>query len=174
MDGVLPMEIGGVALQEADMAPMTILMPYASKAGALSDALEVAHGLSWPEVGRLTGAADRGLLWFGRAQGLLIGVAPNEDLAKHAAVVDQSDAWTVVDMQGALAVEALARLTPADLRPGTFGQGHTVRTELGHMAASVTRIGADCFRIMVFRAFARTLVHELTTVLEGVAARAGR
>lgn len=37
------------------------------------------------------------------------GVAPNEALAKHAAVVDPSDTWTVVDMQGKLAVEAFAR-----------------------------------------------------------------
>jgi len=48
--------------------------------------------------------------------------------AKHASVVDPSDAWRVVDMQGELAVEA----------------------------------------------FVRTLGHELTTVLEGVAAGAGR
>lgn len=47
--------------------------------------------------------------WFGRAQGVLIGVALNEALAKNAAVVDPSDAWRVVDMQGELAVEAFAR-----------------------------------------------------------------
>jgi sarcosine oxidase subunit gamma len=39
------------------------------------------------------------------------------------------------------------------------------------MMASITRIGAQSFQIMVFRSMARTLVHDLKTAMEAVAAR---
>jgi sarcosine oxidase subunit gamma len=58
-----------------------------------------------------------------------------------------------------------------DLRPQVFKRGHTLRTELKHMMASITRIGAQSFQIMVFRSMARTLVHDLKTAMEAVAAR---
>ena len=39
------------------------------------------------------------------------------------------------------------------------------------MNASITRIGEDTFMIAVFRSMAQTLVHDLRTALEAVAAR---
>ena len=39
------------------------------------------------------------------------------------------------------------------------------------MMASITRLGADDFQIMVFRSMAATLVGELKTAMEAVAAR---
>ena len=140
----------------------------------VSDALEAAHGLRWPERGRMTGTTGRGILWFGRAQAMLIGVTPEGGLEDDAAVVDQSDAWAVVEIEGDRAAQALARLTPVDLRPGVFEIGHTARTELAHMAASLTRTGAATYLVMVFRAFAHTLVHEIGAAMEGLAARDGR
>ena len=65
----------------------------------------------------------------------------------------------------------LARVTPLDLRDGVFGPGDTARSDLAHMAASVTRIGPEAFRIMVFRSCARSFVHEMRSAMEGVAAR---
>ena len=139
MQDLLPVAIGGVQLREGDAGPMTALMPFPGKAGAVSSALEAAHGVRWPEIGRMTGTPACCVLWFGREQALLIGVKPDAGLVENAAMVDQSDAWAVVEMSGAGAAHALARLTPIDLRDAVFGIGHTARTELGHMAASVTR-----------------------------------
>lgn len=174
MDGMPPVKIAGVALREVDLGALTLVMPYRGAIDALSGALGAAHGLDWPETGRMTGTTERGGLWFGRAQALLIGVVPNEGLAAKAALVDQSDAWAAVEIEGDRAAEALARLTPVDLRPGVFEVGHTARTEVAHMAASLTRTGQATYMVMVFRAFARALVHELGNALEGVAARGGR
>ncbi|MGK7752011.1 MULTISPECIES: sarcosine oxidase subunit gamma [unclassified Roseovarius] len=174
MDRMLPKKIGGVALREVDLGAMTLVMPYRGAVDTLSGALEAAHGLSWPETGRMTGTTGRGVLWFGRAQALLIGVVPDEGLFAKAALVDQSDAWAAVEIEGDRPAEALARLTPVDLRPDVFRVGHTARTEVAHMAASLTRTGQAKYMMMVFRAFARTLVHELGRALEGVAARGGR
>ena len=174
LERLLPMEASGVRVWEVDLGALTLVMPYLGRDAALSDALEAAHGLRWPEAGRMTGTTGRGILWFGREQAMLIGVTPEGGLEDHAAAVDQSDAWAVVEIEGDRAAEALARLTPVDLRPGVFEIGHTARTELAHMAASLTRTDEATFLVMVFRAFAHTLVHELGVALEGVAARGGR
>ena len=65
----------------------------------------------------------------------------------------------------------MARLVPVDLRPQVFKRGHTARTELQHMMASITRVGPKTLQIMVFRSFADTLVHDLKRAMEAVAAR---
>lgn len=122
---------------------------------------------------RVTGKAGAKAIWFGRAQALLVGPVPDDSLAKHAALVDQSDAWAVVELRGEGAVDVLARLTPVDVRGRVFKRGHTARTEVAHMMASITRLGEDAFQIMVFRAFGRTLLHEVTNAMEGVASRHG-
>lgn len=173
MAGILPVEIGGVSVREVEATKSTVLAPFQGQQQALDKVLHTKHGFGWPEVGRLTGSARAGALWFGRAQAMLVGVTPDAALSKHAAMVDQSDAWAVVDLSGARARAGLARLTPIDLRDGVFEVGDTARTELAHMMASITRIESETYRIMVFRAFGRTLLHELTVAFEGVAARGG-
>ncbi len=110
-------------------------------------------------------------MWFGRDLVLLIGPEPHGSLARHAAIVDQSDAWAVVRLQGAGAEAVLARLVPVDLRAAHFKRGHTLRSQLQHMNVSITRVAADAFQIMAFRSMAQTLVHDLKTAMEGVAAR---
>ena len=76
-----------------------------------------------------------------------------------------------VQLRGARAVDVLARLVPVDLRAAQFKRGHTVRTDLMHMTASITATGANTFLILVFRSMAQTLVHDLKTAMEGVASR---
>jgi sarcosine oxidase subunit gamma len=60
---------------------------------------------------------------------------------------------------------------PVDLRAAQFGPGATARTELAHMAASVTRLEDGAFLVMVFRSMAQTLLHDLKSAMEAVAAR---
>lgn len=169
--GLLPLKIGGVDLTEEDPGAMTSLEPFRGQEAALSDALKAAHGMAWPAPNRATGKAGARAVWFGRGQALLIGPEPDTALARHAALTDQSDAWAVMRLEGAQAEDVLARLVPVDLRAASFKRGHTARTELAHMMASVTRIGESAFQIMVFRSMAQTLVHDLKTAMEAVAAR---
>jgi sarcosine oxidase subunit gamma len=110
-------------------------------------------------------------LWFGREMALLIGPAPDESLAAHAALTDQTDAWAVVHLEGRQAAEVLARLCPLDLREAVFAPGHTARSDVAHMAGSVSRLGPQTWQIMVFRSMATTLVHEVEIVMARVAAR---
>ncbi|KIC36603.1 sarcosine oxidase subunit gamma [Leisingera sp. ANG-M7] len=170
-DRLLPITLGGMSLTEEQPGSMWVLAPFKGQEKALSKALEAAHGIAFPAANRATGKAGSRAVWFGREMALLMGPEPDAKLVKHAALTEQSDAWAVVRLDGAGAGDVLARLVPVDLRPQIFKRGHTVRTELKHMMASVTRIGPQAFQIMVFRSMAKTLVHDLKTAMEAVTAR---
>ncbi|MBQ4826265.1 MULTISPECIES: sarcosine oxidase subunit gamma [unclassified Leisingera] len=170
-EGLVPATIGGMSLTEEHPGAMWTVAPFKGQQEALSKALETAHGMAFPAANRATGKAGSRAVWFGRDMALLMGLAPDAKLAGHAALTDQSDAWAVVRLEGAGAEDVLARLVPVDLRNQVFKRGHTARTELKHMMASVTRTGPQAFQIMVFRSMAKTLVHDLKTAMEAVAAR---
>lgn len=170
-DGLLPLSIGDCAVEELSPGALTALAPYRGEDKALAQVLKARHNLLMPQPGRATGKEGARAIWFGQRMILLIGPEPDESLAQYAAVTDQSDAWAVVRLQGAGARDVLARLTPVDLRETQFKRGHTARTDLRHMMASLTRIGPESYMIMVFRGFAETLVHDLRSAMQSVAAR---
>mgnify|MGYP000681107557 CR=1 FL=1 len=169
--GLLPLTIGTVELSEVDAGHLTSIAPFKGMEKLLSDALNTAHGASLPGANLTTGKTDARVIWFGLNHVLLTGPVPDTGLAKFAALTDQSDAWTAVQLRGAGSVDVLARLVPVDLRDTTVMIGHTLRTQVMHMNASITRIGSASFQIMVFRSMAETLVHDLRSAMEGVAAR---
>ena len=170
-DGLLQQSIGSVELTEVEAGVLTSIMPYQGQEKALSAAAKEAHGMAWPAPLRATGKDGARLVWFGRGQALLMGPAPDPGLARFAALSDQSDAWTIVRLNGAGAEDVMARLAPVDLRPFVFKRGHTLRTDIMHMAGSITRLGEAALQVMVFRSMAATLVHDLKTAMEGVASR---
>lgn len=168
--GLLPLTLGAATLEEVDAGRMTSLSPF-DDGKALSDALEKAHGMALPKPNRATGKEGGRCIWFGRSEVLLMGPAPHKSLGKHGAVVDLSDGWACVELSGAAAVDVMARLVPVDLRDTVFKRGHSVRTQVLHMSASITRVGVDRFQILVFRSMAATLVHDLKQAMAAVASR---
>lgn len=168
--GALPLRVGNVTVEALDLGWLTSISPL-GEASKLSAALEQAHGMALPKPGRSTGREGNRCIWFGRDEVLLAGPEPDAALGAQAAIVDQSDAWACVKISGADAVEVLARLVPVDLRERQFKRGHTARTLVQHMTASITRTGSDALTIMVFRSMAGTLVHDLKAAMEAVAAR---
>lgn len=172
-ESLLPLNIGELHLSEVDPGSLTSIAAFKDQDAELSKMLLSAHGLPAPEANRATGKEGARAIWFGHRMMLLMGPHPDAALAKHAALTDQSDAWTCVQLEGPGAREVLSRLTPLDLRDTSFEQGHTARTELRHIMASVTRIDADTWMILVFRGFAETLVHDLQTAMQTVSARYG-
>lgn len=170
-DGMLPVTIGSVTLSELDFGPMTSIAPFKGQQKAVSAVMKEAHGVAYPSANRMNGKAGVQARWFGQGQVLLSGSVADASLHNLAALTDQSDAWAVVELKGEHAADVLARLVSIDLRTGEFKRGHSVRCELMHMMASLTKTGADAFQIMVFRSMAKTLVHDLTTAMENVNAR---
>ncbi len=159
--------IGTVTLEEVDLGHLTCIAPLKGQADAVANTM----GRALPAPNRATGKEGDRLIWFGREIYLLAGSAPEAQVADHAAVTDQSDAWACAALTGLGAEDVLARLVPIDLRAAHFKRGHTARTELAHMHTSITRVGADRFLILVFRSMARTLHHDLKIAMESVAAR---
>lgn len=169
--GLTPVAAGGVTLSEAPMRPVWAVMPWRGKAAALSKALEQAHGVGFPEPGALITAGEVGIAWSGLDQAFLMGVEPDAALAAHAALTDQSDAWTQLVLDGAAARDVLARWVPVDLSAAACPPGSARRTLVGHMSALILHPGGDRFEVLVFRSMAGTAVHELTRAMRAVAAR---
>ncbi len=152
----LPRAVGGVTLTEVSMPGMWSVAPLKGQQKAVSKAL----GISLPRPNRTTSGAGTQALWAGPGMAY-VRASALPDLSGLAAVTDQSDAWAVLTIAGSTVTDVLARLVPIDLRAQTFKTGHTARTLVGHMPASVTRTGPQSIEIMVMRSMARTLVHEL-------------
>lgn len=169
--GLVPVTAGALRLTEVVAGRMTALAPYRGQAEALGRALARAHGLGWPEPGRVIAGEGGAVQWFGLDLALLVGPAPDTALADHAALTDQSDAWAVLRLDGTGATDVMARLTPLDLRAQAFGEGSTARTDVAHMAGAVTRVGAQAYQIMTFRSMAASLVREVALAMTRVAAR---
>ncbi|MDG2340332.1 MAG: sarcosine oxidase subunit gamma family protein [Paracoccaceae bacterium] len=170
-EGLLPISVGSVTLSEIVPENLISVAAYKGQSKALSTALDAARGIKMPAPNRHTGSAKLRAIWTGPDQAMLVGQTVGDDLVPYASVVDLSDAWAIVKLEGKSATAVLARLTPIDLRPSHFKRGHTAKTDLMHMMASITKTGVDSFEIMVFRSMAKTLVHDLTTAMETLAAR---
>lgn len=170
-DGLLPVKVGEMSLSDAGPDVMTLFAGFTGREADFAQALKAAHGLTLPAPGRSSSTTGARAIWFGRGQVMVLGPVPDPGLMAHAAATDQSDGWAVVRLDGPRSADVLARLVPIDLRQSSFEDGLTARTQLMHMTASITRVSDTAFQIMVFRSMARTLVHDLQTAMEAVAAR---
>ncbi|MFC3616048.1 sarcosine oxidase subunit gamma [Lutimaribacter marinistellae] len=169
--GLLPLSIGDVTLTEEPQSVLTVLTSRKGRATDAATALEISHGVKWPKPGRANFGSRISAIWFGHDEVLIKGEAPDKHLKKECFLVDQSDAWAVVRMEGDQCEDVLARLVPMDLRPAAFSRGQTARTQLFHISVSITRLPDDAFLILAFRSMAASLVHDLKTAMEAVAAR---
>jgi sarcosine oxidase subunit gamma len=158
------MEIGDAILEDAQPEAITWVSPFDRKLTAVKKALG-----GFPGPGEVVEVKAGRALSVGPGQAMILGAPVACD---GAAVVDQSDGWTVIALDGASARDILARLTPLDLRDTALPQGATARTLIGHMTASLTRVGAYRYEIMVFRSMTRTLLHEMERAMKQVTARA--
>jgi len=172
LSGLLQLSAGEVTLTESAPAFVSSIQARKGKSSALIKALQETHGLTLPEVGKVTSAAEQRLLWFGTDQYLLIGAAPAApSLAEFAALTDQTDAWAVMHLSGADAASVLSRHCPLDLRADRFGAGQTARAPLADMPAIITPVPQG-FEIMVLQSLSRTAVHHLYQAMLSLAAQA--
>ena len=166
---LLPLKISSITVEERDLGRLTVLGGFAS-AARLSETLEASHGVTLPKPLQSTQKDNTRCLWFGRNEVLLVGPAPDQTLANHAALVDVSDGWAAAELQGPGAEDVLARLVPVDLRSATFKPGQTLRSQFREIPASITRTDTG-FLLLVYRSMAATLVQELRRAMEAVASR---
>jgi heterotetrameric sarcosine oxidase gamma subunit len=161
---------GTVTLAEVDIGPVTSIAVFPDGTKAVAKGLK-SLGLAMPEPNSFTERKGARIVWTGRDQAFLTGVAP--PVLEGAAVTDQTDGWAVLAVSGAGVADVLARWVPMDLRLAAFPVGRAVRTQLNHMNVVILREGDHAFEIMVFRSMARTAWHEIETAMHMVHARAG-
>ncbi|MBD3625848.1 MAG: sarcosine oxidase subunit gamma [Rhodobacteraceae bacterium] len=118
-----------------------------------------------PPPGRTAERGDSRILWMGRDLWFVLGEAPD---LPGITLTDQSDGWAGFRLTGQGARAVLARVCPLDLHPSNFPDGATARSELAHMAASITA-EADGFLILVMRSFVGTALDEIETAMRSVA-----
>lgn len=169
--GLAPITRGNTTLAEAPFARITSIAPFPGRMAAVNAALS-GLGLTFPAPNAQVAQGGNRLLWTGRETAFLIGDAAPAALADLAALTDQSDGWAILTLTGPLAVEALMRPVPLDLRLAAFPVGRSTRSALNHMQAILIRTAPESFEVMVFRSMARTAWAELTEALEVLEARA--
>jgi len=168
-NGMTPRHIGRLTLSEVLPEAITSLAPFQGQEKPVSDALKKQIGAAFPKPNRATGKPGARVLWSGLGQALVLGPALKP--IKGAAMTDQSDAYACVELKGQGARAALARISPLDLRESVFKTGHAARTEIAHMSGLILRSGAERYQLMVYRSMAQTLLHDLDSAMQMVAAR---
>jgi heterotetrameric sarcosine oxidase gamma subunit len=170
-EGLVPSSVGTMELSEVVPAAITSIACYKGQADALSAALKEHHGMALPKTGQATGRAGARAMWAGPSV-FLVGPEPHADLSNHAAIVDQSDSWCVLNLKGADVEAVLARLSSADMRSKAMKKGQVVRSQLQHMNAIYHRVSDDSFDIYAFRSMAKTMVHDIDRAMRYIATRA--
>ncbi len=164
--GLLPVTHGRVTLRELTFDRITSVAPFKGKEKVVSSALEKAVGAGLPDIGRLVTGREGQICWTQQEQYFVF----DAELPRlNAAVTDQSDAWACVALEGDGTRDVLARLCPLNFCAMT--EGDVARSLIGHMSAIIIW-RSDGYDLMVFRAFAPTLVHELETIMRSIAAQA--
>ncbi len=91
-----------------------------------------------------------------------------EKIGDLASVTDQSGGYAVLRITGPKVRNALAKILPIDLHPRAFKQGDVASTMANHLGVTLWRLadatdGASVFDIALFRSFAGSFWHALTT-----------
>lgn len=94
--------------------------------------------------------------------------AVQEKLGDAGYYVEQTSNFVLLELDGPLARDALARLTALNLADSAFAEGSAQRTVMEHMGATVVRTGADAFLLIGASSMARSFAHAIETSLDWV------
>lgn len=165
----LPQDIGQVRLTLCEPTAIFAIAPFMGQGMAVNDLLKMTIKLNLPAVGAVAGHKSTRVQWFEQGKWLVIGAGALPDVLKtHAAVVDQSDAWAVLQITGAVQ-PVLSRLCPLDFSALSIGQ--TARSEVAHLPAILTPV-RDGIEVMLPRSMASRGVEKILKAMESVAATA--
>lgn len=168
----------GVTLAErADLAIVSVAIPLGA-GDAVAAAVRKAYGTALPAPGTSVLSADgkTRLIGLGPDQIFAVFAHPTPDanavvnaaLGGAAYTTDQTDVWVALDISGAHARKALARICPIDLDAGAFGPDAAARTSMEHMGALIVRTGDDAFLLCSASSSAASFLHAVETSIENV------
>lgn len=155
-------KIGSLTLREVIWKNITTIQPLKGKEKITTKAINERFELNLPGVGKSISSQKNKIMWIGMNQFLFLG---DKIEVKEAALTDQSDAWTILLLTGDKTADVMDRLCPVDTR--SLVSGDVIRSMIGHMTAIVEKTEVGC-QLMVFRAFAETLLHEVCNSMRSV------
>ena len=97
LNGMKPIKVGSLVLSEITSVNMFTIQPFKNKTKTVSKELKKLFHLELPGDGKSLVAKDNTIMWIGMGQYLFLG---NKVESISAAITDQSDAWTVVELVG--------------------------------------------------------------------------
>lgn len=168
---------GPTRVEEGGLQGMLTLRGDLSDA-RLQKAVTQVTGTDFPGQRGIHAAGGKGIAWMSPDE-LLVLVPHGEAEAAvasmtealsgdHVTVANVSDARALFHVSGPHAREALAKLTPADLHPETFGPGEMRRTRLAQVPAAIWQRDDDSFSVICFRSVAQYVFDILAlSVQEG-------
>jgi len=143
---------GEVTIREAGLCGMITLRGDLSNA-KLRAVCKKITGQVFPDKGKISATGEAGLCWMSPDEVLvLLPYAEVTDAltqidaalaGQHYLAENVSDARALIHVEGGFAREVLAKLTPADLHPDSFGAGDFRRSHLGQVAAARGRFSAQ-------------------------------
>ena len=88
-------------------------------------------------------------------------------ISNQVAMTDQSDAWVILALSGALIYHTLERICPIDCSSPAMPIGTTARTIIEHLGTIILRRpddgnGKPCFWLMTARSSAASFLHVIT------------
>jgi sarcosine oxidase, subunit gamma len=146
--------------------------------GAFTGAVLAGLGCELPvTANRVATGAGLSALWLGPDEWLIVGAPGREALlvaelrdalaGQHAAVVDLSEARTVIVVAGRNARELLQKGAPIDLHPRAFEPGHCAQTALAKANVILHQIDASPrYDVYVHNSFADYLWNWLERAAE--------
>lgn len=160
----------GVTLKERRPVSLVQVAGWPSSAGALTDRLREATGITPPPPGKGASNDDLALLWTAPGRWLIVSETradPAETLTAAidvdiGTVSDLGHARCVLRLSGPMAPSVLAKGLPIDLHLRAFPVDGVVQGSIHHMSVLVHRVAADAFDLYVFRGFAVSLLEWLT------------
>ena len=165
LNNMSDIEIGSLTLKEISWRNITTIQPFKGKEKTVSKVIKKSFELNLPGVGKSISSQKNKIMWIGMNQFLFLG---DKIKMKEAALTDQSDAWTILLLTGDKTAEVMDRLCPVDTR--SLMTDDVIRSMIGHMTAIVEKTESGC-QLMVFRAFAETILHEVCNSMRSVPAQ---
>jgi len=175
--GLLPAQAPGAGITVADRDGIGLATVLARKGRttALATRLNERFGLALPEgptraaAGAIAFAGIGPGAWLAtsEADGNGFAAALRQAIGEFAAVVDQSDGYAVLRLDGPRLRAVLAKGVPLDLHERVFRPGDVATTLVSHMGATLWRLpdasdGSPSFEIAIHRSMARSFWHWLS------------
>jgi sarcosine oxidase subunit gamma len=165
----------GIVLSVRHPLSVVTLIARKGKTKALAEVLKKEFAVELPGQGFSKSGRSFMLHWCGHEQWYAVADAGMEGalyrklaakLAGLASCTDQSHGRIAIRISGPRVRDVLAKGTPIDLHPRSFGPGRSAVTQMAHVGVHLAQIDVDTFDLSVFRGFAESFWEWLATMAE--------